>query len=418
MLRQMLEPRSRQDLTALVDRLILEQGRLDPLELLMASDYLAYADYESWRLGGVPHLEGVLRAPPDQAAELLARAGRYALAQRLAAVPLEHRAWGATDRIIPIGPASGARPGLVRACATAFAPSADRVQLDLFHDSQDQILEEAVRTALTARRIDAAHAALTRLMALDPRHPRLHRYLRLMQAVQDLAGLAVAGQLQVLESLEPEVRDLLGHRARDLLAPLWGAVAEALAGQPFDPNAPERHAGYAWARAGRYPSARDAIEALPDWRRWPALLLAHAQACRRMVDPAAARRDWALLCWEHPAQARLALVADDLPDARLRRLWQDFGDTDLDPVPETGLDHGIEDFPAWLLLADPGTAAAVPPELAPGGAVGEAYRLLHRLVSGADGIPERAALARVRPGLLKLYLAARETGTRRGSAQT
>ncbi|WP_295456582.1 hypothetical protein [uncultured Thiodictyon sp.] len=408
---------SEQDLVALVDQLILEQGRLDPLELLMACDYLAYADYESWRLGGVPHLEGVLRVPADQAAELLARAGRYAAAQHLAAVPLEHRAWGTSDRIVPLGPERGLHPGLVRGCANAFAPPADRMQLDLFHDSQDQLLEEAVRTALTARRIDAAHTALTRLMALDPRHPRLRRYLRLMQAVEDLAGLAAAQQLQVLEALEPEVRDLLGHRARDLLAPLWVALAQALAGQPFDPNAPETHAGYAWARAGRHPSAREAIEALPDWRRWPVLLLAHAQACRRMGDPAAARRDWAVLCWEHPAQARLALAAKDLPDARLVRLWWDFGDADLDPGLEPGPDQDIRDFPAWLLLADPGTAAAVPPDLAPVGDVGEAYRLLHRLVSGADGIPERAALARVRPGLLKLYLAARASGTRRGSAQ-
>ncbi|WP_295393539.1 hypothetical protein [uncultured Thiodictyon sp.] len=413
----MTEPLSKQDLAALVDQLILEQGRLDPLELLMACDYLAYADYESWRLGGVPDLEGVLRVPAEQAAELLARAGRYAAAQRLAAVPLEHRAWGASDRPIPIGPARGPHPGLVRGCAKAFAPPAGRVQLDLFHDSQDQILEEAVRAALTARRIDAAHAALTRLMSLDPRHPRLRRYLRLMQAVEDLPGLAVAEQLQTLESLEPEVRDLLGHRARDLLAPLWVGLAEALAGQPFDPGAPQRHAGYAWARAGRYPAAREAIEALPDWRRWPALILAHAELCRRLVDPSAARRDWAVLCWEDPVQARLALAANDLADPRLRRLWRDFSDVDLDPSGlESGLDQDIQDFPAWLLLADPGTAAAVPPDLAPPGAIGEAYRLLHGLVSGADGIPQRAALALalVRPGLLRLYLETRETG--RGAA--
>ena len=117
----MNEPLSKRGLTALVDQLILEQGRLDPLELLMACDYLSYADYESWRLGRVPHLEGVLRVPADQAAEVLARAGLYAAAQRLAAEPLEHRAWDAAERIIPIGPAGAAHPGLVRGCATATA---------------------------------------------------------------------------------------------------------------------------------------------------------------------------------------------------------------------------------------------------------------------------------------------------------
>ena len=178
----MTEPLSKQDLSALVDQLILEQGRLDPLELLMACDYLTYVDYESWRLGRVPHLEAVLRVPADQAALALAQAGRYAAAQRLAAEPLEHRAWGAVERIIPIGPERSPHPGLVRGCASAFVPPANRLQLDLFHDSQDLILEEAVRAALTGRRIDAAHSALTRLMALDPCHPRLRRYLHLIRA--------------------------------------------------------------------------------------------------------------------------------------------------------------------------------------------------------------------------------------------
>lgn len=393
------EPLSKQDLTALVDRLILEQGRLDPLELLMASDYLAYTDYEGWRLGQVAHLQGALRVPTDQAADLLRRAGHYAAAQHLVAESLEHRAWGAADHCLLLGPEGHPHAGLLRGCATAFVPPANRVQLDLFHDSQDLLLEELVQNHLTARRIDAAHAALTRLMALDPRHSRVRRYLRLMQAVEDLPALAPAERLDELESLGPEVRDLLGHRARDLLAPLWVAQAESLAGQPFDPAAPRLHASLAWGRAGRYPEARQAIESQPDWQSWPALILTHCEACRRLLDPAAVRRDWAALCWRHPAEAERALGTKDLPDTRLRRLWVQFGDTDLD------LDTG--DFPAWLLLADPGSAAAVPPDLAPSDSVGDAYRLLHRLVTGDDDIPQRKALAEASPGLLKLFLSTR-----------
>jgi hypothetical protein len=395
----MSEPLSKHDLTTLVDRLILEQGRLDPLELLLACDYLAYADYEAWRLGRVAHLQGVLRVPATQAADLLQRAGHYAVAQHLVADPLEHRAWGAADHPIPIVPEGNGHPDLVQGCANAFVPPANRVQLDLFHDSQDQILEEAVCTQLTARRIDGAHAALTRLMALDPRHPRVRRYLRLMQVVEDLPDLSPAEQLNELETLEPEVRDLLGHRARDLVAPLWVSLAESLAGRPFDPASPELHASLAWVRAGRYPEARQAIESQPDWQRWPRLILIHIEACRRMVDPAAAHRDWALLCWQYPAEAERVLGAKDLPDTRLRRLWVEFGDTDLD------LDTG--DFPAWLLLVAPGTAAAVPPDLAPAGTAGDAYRLLHRLVTGDDGIPQRKTLAGLRPSLLRLFLSTR-----------
>ncbi len=46
-LARMNEPLSKQVLIALVDQLILEQGRLNPLEFLMTYDYLCYADYES-----------------------------------------------------------------------------------------------------------------------------------------------------------------------------------------------------------------------------------------------------------------------------------------------------------------------------------------------------------------------------------
>jgi hypothetical protein len=337
-------------------------------------------------------LQAALRVPADAAAALLERAGGYAAAQRLAAEPLEHRAWGASDRILPIGPDAA----LTRACASAYAPPAGRVQLDLFHDSRDQLLEEAVRAALTARRIDAAHAALTRLMGLDPRHPRVRRYLGLMQSLEALPALQLAARLDELESVEPEARDLLGHRARDLLAPLWATLAEGLAARPFDPASPRLHAGYAWARAGRYPQARAALESQPQWQQSPALLIAHAQACRRMVDLAAVRRDWALLCWQHPAQAAQALDAKELPDPRMLQLWRQFGDTDLDLA--------TTDFPAWLLLADPGTAAAVPPDLAPAGACGDTYRLLHRLASGEDTIAVRKALAEAAPELLRLYL--------------
>jgi hypothetical protein len=391
----MIDALPARSLAVLVDRLILEQGRLDPLELLLACDCLSYADYEAWRLARVPDLQGVLRISPDEAADLLARAGTYAGAQGLVAGPLLHCAWGPTDRIIAVG----SHEGLARACARVWAPPADRIQLDLFQDSQDQLLEQGVCDALTERRIDAAHVALTRLMALEPRHPRLRRYLRLMQSVEDLPDLAPALRWRGLESMEPLARDLLGHRARDLLAPLWAALAQTLSGRPFDPDSPVLHAGHAWARAGRYAEARQALETEPELGHWPALLIAHAESCRRTGDLAAAHRDWAMLCWEHPLEAEQALAAKDLPDTRMHRLWVKFADADLDLT--TGA------FPAWLLIADPGTAAAVPPDLAPTGAAGDAYRLLHRLVGGEDDVALRKALAALQPGLLKLFLAGR-----------
>ena len=40
---------SQKGIQGLVDRLLLEQGRIDPFELLLASGLLAYEDYDDWR---------------------------------------------------------------------------------------------------------------------------------------------------------------------------------------------------------------------------------------------------------------------------------------------------------------------------------------------------------------------------------
>ena len=85
---------SDRDLTALVDRILLEQGRVDPLEVLLGAGLLAYPDYEAWRLGRAADLGLALRVAPQAAADLLARAAAFARALRLAPEPLVHSTWG------------------------------------------------------------------------------------------------------------------------------------------------------------------------------------------------------------------------------------------------------------------------------------------------------------------------------------
>lgn len=392
----MSEPLSDIDPQALVDRLLLQQGRLDPFELLLAAGMLAYEDYEGWRMGRVPDIQGTLGVTPGEAAGLLERAAAYARGQKLAAMSLEHSAWGSLDQPLCIG----SDAGLTQACAAAFAPPADRHQLDLFHDSSALLLEEEVRSALAERRTDAAREQVARLMAQDPRHRHLRGFLRLIQTVDDAGSSTPEARLQELETVGSLAGELLGYRARDFLAPLWSDLAETLAGSTFNPGSPRLHASFAWARAGRWEAVRETVEQESGWRDHPVLLLTHAEACWRRRDAAAAWRDWLSLCWEFPPEAERALVSPTFPDQRLADLWRRFGDADLD------LD--TEDFPAWLLVADPGTSAAVPADSAPPDDRGEAYGLLWRLVGGDDAISVRRELAESHPGLLQLFLSRRE----------
>jgi len=386
-----------QTLRALVDRLLLEQGLLDPLELLLATELLDYRHYEAWRLGRAADLQGMLAAAPAVVVELLERAGSYARGQGLEAGGLQYTGWGAFDRPLHIG----TDIELARACATAYAPPADRRQLDLFHDSSGRLLEEDIRRALAERRTEQAREDVARLMRQQPGHADLHGFLRLIQAIDDSdSDVSPRERLAELDAIEPLARQLLGHRARDFLPPLWSALAEQLAGVPFDPVSPRLHASHAWMRAGRWDAARAAVEAEPHWQAEPGLLLVHAEVCWRRRDQAAARRDWMQLCWEHPLAAERAFAAPTFPDARIADLWNAFGDSD------EALD--TEDFPAWLLLQDPTAASAVPGDAAPMDERGSAYRLLHRLVCGAEDIDLRRQLAEADTRLLRLFLSRRQ----------
>ncbi|NEV60775.1 hypothetical protein [Thiorhodococcus minor] len=387
---------SHKEIQALVDRLLLEQGRLDPFELLLAADLLAYEDYEAWRTGARPDLESVLHGSPAEIAELLEQAADYARRQKLEPTPLAHGAWGGASTRLSVGPSRK----LEKACAESWAPAAERMQLDLFHDSSERLLEEAIRLALAERRLDAARAQVSQLAREHPRHPDLRGYLRLIQCLDDSAvaspGMRAADRIAELEGIEPLARQLLGHRARDLLAVLWAALAERLDDRDFDPADPRLHPSHAWARAGRWEAVRASIECVEHWADWALLLERHAEAAWRRRDIAAARQDWLRLCWEYPPEAERLLRGANFPDPWLARLWRDF--EDLEALLET------EDFPAWLLLQESVGAPPPPPERAPADERGDPYRLLHLMVSGDDDIALRRQLDEIHPELLRQYL--------------
>ncbi|MGB5832455.1 MAG: hypothetical protein WBG92_10750 [Thiohalocapsa sp.] len=395
----------RKTVTARVDHLVLQQGRLDPLELLLSLDLLPYEDYEAWRTSHRADLQGALLADPTEVAALLEQAAGHACGQGLEPSPLEHRGWGDNDAPLRLG----ANHRLTQACAAVFAPAANRRQLDLFHDSTALLLENGIRDALAGRRIDEARDRIGELMRHDPHHASLQGYLRLMQTADEHVGADAgdelpgafdpADRLAQLDAIEPAARELLGYQARDFLTTLWAGLARQLAGADYDPASPRLHASHAWLRAERWDAVRMAIETETDWRRHPDLVALHAEAAWRRQDPATARLDWAWLCWEHPHHAERVLGSAKLPDPHLRELLNAFDD--LDDCLE------IEEFPAWLLLHDSATAAAVSPEQAPDDERGTVYGLLHGLVSGDDGIELRRQLDDIHPSLLRLFLASR-----------
>jgi hypothetical protein len=90
------------------------------------------------------------------------------------------------------------------------------------------------------------------------------------------------------------------------------------------------------------------------------------------------------------------------PDTGIKSQWQRFLDSEEDP-PLTPAD-----FPAWLLLRDPGLTLQLAPDLAVGTtAAEECYRCVHRWVDARRAqrtdaeLTERKALQALHPGLFR-----------------
>ncbi|WP_058555727.1 hypothetical protein [Thiohalocapsa sp. ML1] len=401
------------ELASLIERLILEQQRLEPLELLLAAGALAYPDYEAWRLGQRAVLEDALRLQLADTLVLLQRAEEQARCAGLVGAPTDYRRWGDDAAPLHVGPS----PALQRALATLYAPPPDRRQLDLFYDSGAVVAEETLREALLARRFGAARDACDRLRGLAPAHARLGDWQHLIDTLDptarhtgpDASRVGAAALLHAIDAITPTAERLLGRRARDCLALLWAELADAADGSDFDPAAPRLHASHALAWLGRWPDVRAAVEAEPGWSDEPVLLERHGRACRLSGDHRAALGDWFALCWAYPDTAERLLAAGDFPDPRLAAHWVAF--CDLDPPAGSAPPLETADFPAWCLLVEPGLAAEVPADQRvsdPGRAT--AYRAALALARAPDDVGRRRALGAAHPGLLVAFLGLRRAG--------
>jgi hypothetical protein len=108
-----------------------------------------------------------------------------------------------------------------------------------------------------------------------------------------------------------------------------------------------------------------------DWQSNPTLCLRLVESAlnrRRRVEALAA---WCQVCWRAPATASAA--ASKLRHSDLTTPWQRFLDEE----------HELSEaeFPAWLLLREPGLALQLAEDLAPGNTTAEEhFRTVHRLV--------------------------------------
>lgn len=400
-----------QDIQAEVDRVLATHGAYIPVELLLALGQLRYIDYQAWRYGNQPSLQFVLEANARDVVDVLTQAPDWARAIGLRPEAHDYLSWGscARHRLVFFHGSSDEAEAALATHYVRPAQPATGDQLDLFFDNGTAVALQDLQNALRTRDSEAADRCLATLIAKEPEHYLRPAARQLIDALANLpsplASEQVEAELAALEqTLLPAARAVLGSGTRDLMAVFWQRLAAALVNVPFDPERPALHASYAYVQCLDWRQAMATIEAVPDYAAHPVLLARLAQARYHAGEYNGAIAAWCMLCWCSGSTAEKAL--NELPPSatKLREAWIDFRDFDLDPAPATGL------FPARLLLAEPGLARALAPDLAAGDSAGRhAFRAVRQLLQ-QDCIDTRKAVRKAAPWLLEAYLHLRIPG--------
>jgi len=285
--------------------------------------------------------------------------------------------------------------------------------MDLFFDNPVVALTNGIVRSLSARNVRDTQRQLDRLYAQAPNHADLATFDRLLAALGHLDGAIddPRQELEFLLDITPAAKRLLGWEARDLLASLWRQLADELGSQAFSIAEPNLHRSFALVQAQDWPGAGDAVRREPQWWLHVPLCLRLAQSSFYQQRRSDALTAWFHLCWRSPDEATDALGNRRQPDTGISALWRRFVDCEEELWPSgVPLEPALTaaDFPAWLLLREPGLNLQLAVDLALGNTPAEeTYRTVHRWIDArranrsADELALRKTLQADHPVLFR-----------------
>jgi hypothetical protein len=359
-------------------------------------------------------LDEVLMGSKGKVRALLESAGGYARSIGLVEQPQIFHAWtsSAVDHDAePLRVSVDAQ--LHRLIGSRYVPAQNVPQMDLFFDNPVVALTNGIARALSARNMGETQRQLDRLYAQSPNHADLAAFDRLLAALGRLDRPIddPRRELEFLLDITPTAKRLLGWEARDLLNSLWRQLADALSNQAFSIGEPNLHRSFALIQAQDWAGAGDAVRREPQWWLHAPLCLRLAQCSFHRQRRSEALTAWFHLCWRAPAEAADALDHRLQPDTGISALWRRFVDCEEElwprgVAPESALTAA--DFPAWLLLREPGLTLQLGVDLPPGNTPAEeTYRTVHRWIDArrsnrtGDELALRKALQADHPVLFR-----------------
>jgi hypothetical protein len=284
----------------------------------------------------------------------------------------------------------------------------------LFVDNPVVAIVNGVVRALSARDRDAARRQIDRLYAEVPTHADLAGFDRLLACLDRLARPVedLRAEFESLRALRPTALRLLGFQSRDLLVPAWRRIAEAAAAYPYDAANDELHASFARVEAEDWRAACESVLAEPLWPQHAALCVRLAISAYQSQQRSLGLSAWMRACWRSPAAGAAALENRANPDLSTAALWNRYLNCAESMAQEAETagepELGCAEFPAWLLLHEPGLALQIPAELATRATPAEnLFRLVHGWVlarrngHASEELALRKALRSASPGLFR-----------------
>ena len=284
----------------------------------------------------------------------------------------------------------------------------DQYQTDLFSHGKNagaKISSSALIDALLANKINEASEELSRLEEIEPDHKSVKPAKILIRALRlpPPTGLdeAIERQASMLTFWIPASENLFGSARKSILNPIWIEIGQALEPLPYDPTLPDKHASFAYQCGEAWLGVKKSILAVSDHLDDPILMGRLASAYSKLGDNIKSMNIWFFMCQKFPEDFEQQINQDSFLDQKLKRIWNHAIGLNLEP------NMSPEWFPAWTMLADPGSAKWLETP-SDNNKLSESFRLVKELLAHQQvdqkGLQLRRDLHNLNPELLKRYI--------------